>query len=58
MAQLEEKGRLPGDVLVKRKLGLLHALGLAGVPADQVLLHFLAAAADANDQVARWVASG
>jgi hypothetical protein len=54
VAELEQKGRPAADVLVKRKLGLLHALAGAGVAADKVLLHCLVASVDSSDQVARW----
>jgi hypothetical protein len=54
VSELEQKGRPAADVLVKRKLGLLHALAGAGVAADSVLLHYLAASVDSNEAVARW----
>ncbi|KXZ47234.1 hypothetical protein GPECTOR_37g240 [Gonium pectorale] len=56
--QLEEKGAPSGEQSSRRKLGLLHLLGGAGVggpllPAGAVLPHLLAAAVDPSDPVAR-----
>ena len=40
-----------GEVLIKRKIGILEFLNATDLSADKVFLHYLLAACDAKDQV-------
>ncbi|KAJ9518457.1 hypothetical protein QJQ45_018491 [Haematococcus lacustris] len=54
LATADRAGQLPaGEVLVRRKMGVLNLLAGAGLPGRELLLPCLVAACDSADQVAR-----